>query len=209
MRKQILKSLLLAIAGVGLMAGSALAVPLPAEYEEVFPSAITTATDISAQFGYSIWTSDPARLSWHIRWNDGDPTASNPFNGTISLENNIGVFSTFNFEFGDVAFDTPESAFWITFTAFDADGLDFFIIPTASPSFVGFDLFYRGTEVGPDGITPLENYIYLGTETVASLTGDQDFKVAAPVSPVPEPATMLLFGAGVVGLIGARRRNKK
>jgi hypothetical protein len=30
-----------------------------------------------------------------------------------------------------------------------------------------------------------------------------------PPGPVPEPATMLLFGTGIVGLIGARKGNKK
>jgi hypothetical protein len=38
---------------------------------------------------------------------------------------------------------------------------------------------------------------------------DWDYGFRTYVEPVPEPATVLLFGAGLVGLIGARVRNRK
>jgi hypothetical protein len=34
-------------------------------------------------------------------------------------------------------------------------------------------------------------------------------EIIPPIEPVPEPATMLLFGTGIAGLVGSRLRRKK
>nr|MBC8391268.1 PEP-CTERM sorting domain-containing protein [Deltaproteobacteria bacterium] len=47
------------------------------------------------------------------------------------------------------------------------------------------------------------------TNTLVANTSGPITGLATEVAPIPEPATMLLFGSGLLGLVGARRKLKK
>ena len=202
MKKQLLKSALLAMAGVGLLAGGAMA--LPSEWA-VIDTDLTGNAIKQHDFGYYI-SADATRTDWVILWEAGnnwwDPSL---FSGNIQLENATGIFSSIAFErvgdYYNITADNDAVTFW-SLTSNGYDGIGFTITQTAAPSYVGFDLNYDSKAMDP-------NYIYLGDKgvTVASLAGDEDFAFAAPV-PVPEPATMLLFGTGLAGLAAVARRRK-
>ncbi len=204
MKKIILKSALLAVVSVGLMAGNAMA--LAAEWGVINPTDITGPVSYtpSVDFGYYIWTDDVERTSWHIRWMDGVEAEPTHFQGTISLENNTGSFSTYQFNNHDTFSSISTGASWMNVINEGSDGIDFTISQIAAPSYVGFNLNYQMTDMD-------SNFIFLGTsqETVYSLGEDQDFAIAAPIAaPIPEPTTMLLFGTGLVTLASFNRRKK-
>jgi hypothetical protein len=90
----------------------------------------------------------------------------------------------------------------------------------------GFILFVNGAQVAKQNaelftsnweynLDIASSYFTQGTNRISVLAEDHggltyfDMQLTADVQPVPEPATMLLFGTGLVGLVGAGLRRKK
>ena len=200
MKKQILKSALMAMAGVALLAGGAMAVPM------TWVDVVDESPDIKIPPSYTLThdISDIDSGSFSSWWTGGNDTISS-FNFLVELyDDNVGTTK----QFGNFYYTFPDSVEIGTAYTGSTGLLGSYILHMGENSFGGdlFSNFLATADLRIDGKINL---------TISSIVGDFYFDKSTltvhgdnGTAPVPEPATMLLFGTGLAGLAAVARRRK-
>jgi hypothetical protein len=220
MKKTILTSALLAMAGVGLMAGSAMAAPFATQGWEAYEYYQKTTDDTTNDYQGQLME-------------EGD---SEDFYFDLAFTNPTGGTTTSDLTFiDDVSgygpFGKPVAQVWasVSILSVDSEWDGFNLDVTA---YYNSQTYQFGTYANANSQNSINTFTYIFSDALlaawqadpygnltlevfqgADSLGYNDFnllEVGVGVTPVPEPATMLLFGTGIASLAGVirRRRNK-
>jgi len=199
MKKQYLKTALITMAAVGIMSGSAMALPMidgglsmTGTWTPIDSLGVATTIKESTGIDFGGYFSNQADNTFQVNTGTGD------------FENLIGEVGTINnFQFATPS--VPIVPLWtVGIFSFDMDSFTYSknVVETSS---------YR---IAINGFGTLKAEGFEPTPGMWSFTGQSadnanfSWSASANASPVPEPATMLLFGTGLIGLAAVGRKKK-